>query len=93
MKQSARHRRELPVLCYHEIMVIYPYLFLVIITQLFSWLIFINDCICLLTGSPGEYILMVIYVIQKNGGNENSPDSLNVMVNYHYHSENRVITR
>ena len=35
---------------------------------------------------------MVIYVIQKNGGNENSPDSLNVMVNYHYHSEKRVIT-
>ena len=29
----------------------------------------------------------------KNRGNENSPYSLNVMVNYHYHSENRVITR
>ena len=26
-------------------------------------------------------------------GTENSPDSLNVMVNYHYHGENRVITR
>ena len=36
---------------------------------------------------------MIIYVILKNGGNENSPYSLNVMVNYHYHSENRVITR
>ena len=36
---------------------------------------------------------MNIYVIQKNGGNKNSPDSLNVMVNYHYHSENRVITQ
>ena len=36
---------------------------------------------------------MVIYVIQNNGGTENSPDSLNVMVNYHYHGENRVITR
>ena len=35
---------------------------------------------------------MIIYVILKKGGNENSPDSLNVMVNYHYHSENRVIT-
>ena len=30
---------------------------------------------------------MVIYVIQKNGDNEHSPDSLNVMVNYHYHSK------
>ena len=36
---------------------------------------------------------MIIYVLLKNGGNENSPYSLNVMVNYHYHSENRVITR
>ena len=36
---------------------------------------------------------MIIYAIQTNGGNENSPDFLNVMVNYHYHGENRVITR
>ena len=36
---------------------------------------------------------MVVYVIQNNRGNENSPDSLNGMVNYHYHGENRVITR
>ena len=36
---------------------------------------------------------MIIYVIYKNGGNKNSPDSFNVMVNYHYHSENRVINR
>ena len=43
----------------------------------FSWIIYINDHIC--------YI--------KNGGNDNSPDSLNVMVNYHYHGENSVITR
>ena len=35
---------------------------------------------------------MVIYVIQKNGGNKNFLDSLKVMVNYHYHSENSVIT-
>ena len=33
------------------------------------------------------------YVIFKNGGNENSPDSPNVMVNYHYHGKNRVIIR
>ena len=30
-----------------------PYPFLVVITQLFSCIIFINDCICVLTGSPG----------------------------------------
>ena len=36
---------------------------------------------------------MIIYVIQNIVGNDNSPDSLNVMVNYHYHLENRVITR
>ena len=35
---------------------------------------------------------MIIYVIYKNGGDDNSPYSLNVMVNYHYHSENRAIT-
>ena len=36
---------------------------------------------------------MIIYVILKNGGNENSPYYLNVMVNYHYCDESRVITR
>ena len=40
-------------------------------------IIFIHDHIC--------YIEI--------GGNKNSPDSLNVMVNYHCHSENRVPTR
>ena len=35
---------------------------------------------------------MIVYVIEEIVGSENSPDSLNVMVNYHYHSENRVIT-
>ena len=35
---------------------------------------------------------MIVYVIQKNGGNDNSPDSLNVMVNYDYHGVNKVIT-
>ena len=35
---------------------------------------------------------MVIYVIQNNRVNKNSPDSLNIMVNYHYQGENRVIT-
>ena len=35
---------------------------------------------------------MIVYVIQKGGGNENAPNDLNVMVNCHYHDENRVIT-
>ena len=47
------HRWDFPVLRYHKIMVIYLYPFLVVITQLFSWMIFINDCIRILTGSPG----------------------------------------
>ena len=47
------HRWDLPILHYHEIMVIFPYPFFVVITQLFSCIIFINDCICILTGSPG----------------------------------------
>ena len=36
---------------------------------------------------------MIVYVIQQIRGNKNSPDSLTIMVNYHYHDENRVITR
>ena len=31
----------------------------------------------------------IVYVIQEIGGNKNSPYSLNVMVNYHYHGKNR----
>ena len=46
------HRWELPVLHYQKIMVIYPFPFLVVITQLFSCIIFINGCIYILTGSP-----------------------------------------
>ena len=34
---------------------------------------------------------MIVYVIKEIGGNENSPYSLKVMINYHYHSENRLI--
>ena len=30
---------------------------------------------------------MIVYVIQKIEGNENSPNSLNVMVIYHYHGK------
>ena len=36
---------------------------------------------------------MIVYVIRKIRGNKNSPNSLNVTVNYHYHGENRVVTR
>ena len=50
---TGEHRWDLPVLHYHKIMVIYPYPFLVVINQLFSWIIFINDCISILIGSSG----------------------------------------
>ena len=36
---------------------------------------------------------MIVYVIQEMERNKNSPDYLNIMVNYHYHGENRVITQ
>ena len=39
------HRRELSVLHYYKIMAIYPNSFLVVTTQLLSWIIFINDSI------------------------------------------------
>ena len=45
------HRWELPVLHYHKIMGIYPYPFFVVINQLFSCIIFINGCICILNDS------------------------------------------
>ena len=47
------HRWELIVLYYHKIMVMEPYPFLVVINQLSLWIIFINDRIYILTGSPG----------------------------------------
>ena len=50
-----------------------------------------HDFICILTGSPGYFLFIIIYVIHKIEGNDNSPVSFNVMVNYHYHSESRVI--
>ena len=87
------HRWDLPVLRYHEITVIYPYPFLVVIAQFFSCIIYINDCICILSGSPELYLFLIIYVIQKIGGNNSSLDSLKVMVNYHHHGKSRVITQ
>ena len=41
----------------------------------FIWIIFINDHIC----------------YTKIGGNEDSTDSLNLMVHYQYYGENRLI--
>ena len=52
------------------------YELLYIYINLFTWIIF----------------FITVYVIQKIGGNENSSDSLNIKVNCHYHSENRVNT-
>ena len=50
---TTNHRGELPVFYYHKIMVMYPYPFVVLITLLLSWIIFINDFICIWTDSPG----------------------------------------
>ena len=35
----------------------------------------------------------MVYVIQKNGGNKNSPSYLNIIVNHHYQGEDWVVTR
>ena len=51
-------------------MVNYPYPFLVVMTQLFSWLIVIIDCICLLTGSPRFKNHARIYYTEKMGVTE-----------------------
>ena len=56
-------------------------------------MILINDSKCILTDSPGKYFFIVVYVIRKIGGNKNSPNYLNVMANYHYYGENKLITR
>ena len=58
---------ELPILPHHKIMVIYPYSCLVVITQLFSWIIFINDCIWLSTGSH-IYFFWWSYMLYKKLG-------------------------
>ena len=44
-KDGVNHRWEFPILHYQRIMVIYPYPFLVVITQLLSCMISINDFI------------------------------------------------
>ena len=47
---------------------------------------YINQFTCIM-------FFMNVYVIQKIRGKENSPSYLKIMVNYHYHSENWVITQ
>ena len=49
---TTHHRWELPVLRYHKIMIIYLTLFYGN-SPIFSGIIFINYCMCILTGSPG----------------------------------------
>ena len=48
-----------------------------------------NDGICILPGSPGYDCTCYTEI----GANDNAPYSLNVVVNYHYHGKNRVVTR
>ena len=36
-------------------------------------------------------LFVIVYVKQKNGGRNNSPSSLNIMVKYDYHGENWLI--
>ena len=91
LPSCVNHGWELSVIHYHGIIVIYPYPFLVIITQFFSWIIFINDCICVLTGLTGWYFLAHIYYTKNHGLWEFS-NFLKVMLDYHNHVENRVIT-
>ena len=41
--------------------------FFVVITLFFSWIIIINSCICLLTGSPGKYFSLSFMLYGKLG--------------------------
>ena len=67
-----------------------PLPFLVVIHHLFSWIIFNNYCVRILTGSPRLKKFMIVYFILKTRGTNNSPNYFNIMVNYHYHGENRL---
>ena len=49
-----------------------PFPFLVVTTQFFSWIIFINSCICIYRFT-WIIVFMIVYVIQKIGCNDNSP--------------------
>ena len=47
-----------------------PLPFFVVITQLFSWIIFFHDCIHILTALRVWYFYLIIYIIQEIGDNE-----------------------
>ena len=53
-------------------MVIYPHPLFMVINLLLSWIMFICYCICILTGSTGYYIFMILYVIQEIGDKRSS---------------------
>ena len=36
---------------------------------------------------------MIVYILRRIEGNKNSTNFLNVIINYHYHGENKVVTR
>ena len=40
-----------------------------------------------------DNIFVIVYVIHRIGVNNDDPNSLNVMVDYYYHGENRIITQ
>ena len=54
------HRWELPIIYYHKIMVIYLYTFLVAVTLLFPWIIFINDLHMYIDWFTWIYILIIV---------------------------------
>ena len=88
---ACRHIWELTVLHCHKIMVIFMYSFLVVIIILLSWILFINDFICILNGSPRRCFLL-LYMLFKNGGLQEFSNYLDATVNFHYNGKNRVIT-
>ena len=51
----------------------------------------LENIYCISTGSPGYYFSLS-YILYKNRGDD-YPNSLNLIANYHYHGENRVISR
>ena len=58
---------------------------IVLLDNIYSWLyMYINWFAWII-------FFMVVYVIWKHRGNKHSPNSLNVMIDYHYQSENSVI--
>ena len=90
---GGRHRWEIPLLCYRKIMIISLTLFLVLMTRLLSCIIVINDLYVHYLVHLDDIYSRSYMLYKTNSVNNKSPDSLNVMVNYHYHGENRVTNR